>query len=86
MGKKTIEVSFISEGIVKKHVAEIKVETTPFGSYEYIDISRVNVPQKELIKIANETGMPVFHRGMKIFPEGKTARDIINQTKAKAKS
>ncbi len=77
---KNIEVEFTSQGVLKKHKAEIREEKTGFGVYEYIYIDKsLEVPQRELLRIANEKGMAVFYKEYKIFPEGKTLMDLIKK-------
>ncbi len=78
---RSIEVRFVSEGVWKKHKAEIRKEKTSFGEYEYIFIKDdMMVPQRELIRIANEKNMPVFHRDYRIFPNGRSFIDFIKKS------
>ncbi len=77
---KKIEVEFVSQGILKKHMAEIREEKTPFGKFEYIFIEKDQIiPQREIIKIANEKKMPVFYQSYKIFPAGKSMMDFVKK-------
>jgi|YelNatPaOPRAMG01_1025707.scaffolds.fasta_scaffold09679_9 hypothetical protein len=69
-------------GIKQKHKFKTVKETTPFGTYELIDIP-ITLSKLELLRIANEKGIPVLNNGEKYFPKGKTARDIIMENKEK---
>ena len=71
-------------GMKQKHKFKTIKETTPFGTYELINIP-IPLSKLELLRIANEKGMPVLNNGEKYFPKGKTARDIIMESKAKRK-
>ena len=84
MPTKKIEVRFESPSGIKRMKVEIREEKTPFGSYKYIFLPKEEIiPQKEVIKIANNFNMPVVHGELKVFPTGKTARDVIEEQKKK---
>ncbi|MGB9719140.1 MAG: hypothetical protein ACPL06_00920 [Candidatus Anstonellales archaeon] len=78
----TVEVTVA--GMKQRHKFKMVKETTPFGTYELINIPMV-LPKLELLRIADEKGIPVFNNGEKYFPKGKTARDIIMEKKMKKK-
>ncbi|MEM2948082.1 MAG: hypothetical protein QXL47_02490 [Candidatus Anstonellales archaeon] len=79
-----VTVELTVAGMKQRHKFKTIKETTPFGTYELINIP-LTVSKLELLRIANEKGMPVFNNGEKYFPKGKTARDIIMENKEKGK-
>lgn len=80
-----VTVELTVAGMKQRHKFKTIKETTPFGTYELIDIPIV-LSKLELLRIAEEKGMPVFNNGEKYFPKGKTARDIIMEKKVKKKA
>ncbi len=79
-----VAVELTVAGMKQRHKFKTIKETTPFGTYELINIP-ITVSKLELLRIADEKRMPVFNNGEKYFPKGKTARDIIMENKAKGK-
>jgi hypothetical protein len=76
---KIVYMEIESAGVMQKHGLKMGKEKTPFGEYEYIDAKEHNFPQKELIKIANREGMPIFSQIHKVFPVGKTFMDFVKK-------
>lgn len=76
---KLVYIEVESAGVIQKHGLKIDKEKTPFGEYDYIDARAHNFPQKELIKIANREGMPIFSQIHKVFPVGKTFMDFVKK-------
>lgn len=80
-----VTVELTVAGMKQRHKFKTIKETTPFGTYELIDIPIV-LSKLELLRIAEEKGMPVLNNGEKYFPKGKTARDIIMEKKVEKKA
>ncbi|RME79376.1 MAG: hypothetical protein D6769_02555 [Methanobacteriota archaeon] len=76
--KKQVSVC-VAGGIIKKLSLPYTEEKTPFGIYKLLDARGQNVPKIELIKVANNEGIPVMSDYGRIFPEGKTSRDFIKK-------
>ena len=66
-------------GVVKRISLSYTEGRTPFGKYKLLDARNTDLPKVELIKIANEAGLPVLSDYGEIFPQGKTAMDFIKK-------
>ncbi len=66
-------------GTLQKISLNIIEEQTPFGKYKLLDAREFSIPQKELLRIARETGYPVISKEGKFFPPNKTARDLVKR-------
>ena len=74
----TVEVA----GIKKKVTLTYTEEKTPFGTYKLLDGRELkDVPKIEFLRLAEELGMAIISPYGKIFPPGKTARDLIEEQK-----
>ncbi len=75
-GKKTVIVEVA--GIRKKITLNSVKEKTPFGEFTLLD-SREHgeVPKVEFLRLADELNKAILSPYGKIFPTGKTARDMI---------
>ncbi len=85
--EKEVKISILSAGISKKITLRPIEETTPFGTYQLFDATEyTEVPKAEFLRLAEELDVAILAPFGKIFPPGKTARDMINQqTAQKAK-
>ncbi len=69
-------------GIKKKITLNYIEEKIPFGTYRLLDATHVKeVPKIEFLRLAEELNEAINTIYGKIFPPGKTARDMINQQK-----
>ncbi len=56
------------------------VKSIPAGNFTYPELySERVIDLSELIRVANEVGLPVEAHGVRAFPDGKGAKDFINR-------
>jgi len=81
---KTAE-SILKSGTLKRRINRagmfqqmtFKVVTRTIGNIKYVVLSTERtIDLSELVKMANETGLPVEAQNGKAFPEGKSAMDF----------
>ncbi len=86
MAANSIE-SILKEGELKLKVKRagmlqfitFHIKKIPTGNFEYPELySERVIDISELIRIANEVGLPVEAHGVRAFPDGKGAKDFIN--------
>lgn len=63
-------------GIRQHHRLTVKKETTAFGQMPYL-FTGANIPANELLRIAEETGLPVRSPTTTVFPKGKGPKDFV---------
>lgn len=74
---KSIEVN--EGGMRKKVKAKYKEVSSIYGKHKALDLSDLEVPQREAYALAEKYGIPVFWGGRLIFPQGKTAKDFAGK-------
>ena len=74
---KVIEV--VEGGMRKKVRAVYKEVDSIYGKHKALDLSSLNIPQREANAVAEKYGVPVLWQGRLIFPHGKTSRDFAKK-------
>lgn len=64
-------------GIRQKHEFFVEHMETAVGKIPFL-VSRRALPVSELSRVAEESQLPVFCAGQKIFPKGKSPKDFLN--------
>lgn len=72
--KATFEITVA--GIRQKHEFTLEYSETAVGKIPFLTSKRM-FPINELMRIADETGLPVNSAGQKLFPKGKGPRDFL---------
>ncbi|MBI5224085.1 hypothetical protein HY990_06725 [Candidatus Micrarchaeota archaeon] len=67
-------------GLRQMHRFELVIEKTANGDIPFL-LSKLYVPNMELIKVAAETGFPVRCKDVVVFPSGKAPKDFIMKPK-----
>jgi len=62
-------------GMLQKHRLIVEYEQTPFGKIPYLVIDR-QVPEAELLRVANAVQLPVKASNARVFPLGKAPADF----------
>ncbi|MBN2477731.1 hypothetical protein JXB01_00390 [Candidatus Micrarchaeota archaeon] len=64
-----------AQGIIQKHTLKVERLDTLVGKVPFL-VSEHEIPDMELVKIAEESGLPVIQKNLKVFPRGKMASDF----------
>ena len=63
-------------GIWQKLTFRVEKTVSPVGLIPYLMVDRF-VDMPELLRVAEETGLPVKAKNGKVFPRGKTEHDFV---------
>lgn len=74
--KSVVEIRVFRSGMYQRLPFKIIREKTPLGSVPYLTSDRM-INMSELLRIAEEYGLPVRAKNGTVFPKGKMAKDFI---------
>jgi hypothetical protein len=74
--KGRIEIPVMRSGMRQRIIFEIKRIKTPMGEYPLLYTDR-QIDFREMVRIAQEIGLPVQTPSGTAFPKGKSAKDFI---------
>ena len=72
----SVEVHAKVGGIRQRHTLKVVWEKTAWGTVPFC-VSSFQLPASELLRLAQEIGLPIKCRGMVVFPKGKAAQDFV---------
>ena len=75
--KGSVDVIVIVSGVRQRHTLEVKREDTPFGKVPFL-VSRYYIPQNEMVRLAEELGLPIKSKDATVLPPGKLLKDFVN--------
>ncbi len=70
------EIRVFRAGMYQREEFRVKRIDSPFGKYAVLELDKF-ADLKELLRISEEYGLPVFSKNGKIFPKGKSAKDFV---------
>ncbi len=73
--KGSVEAVVIVSGVRQRHLLEVKREDTPFGRVPFL-VSRHYIPKNEMVRLAEELGLPVKSKEATVLPPGKLLKDF----------
>lgn len=71
-----IEIRVLRSGMWQRIVFEVKRINTPMGEYPLLSTDR-QIDFREIVRVAQETGLPVQTPSGTSFPKGKGAKDFV---------
>ncbi len=74
----SVEVHAKVGGIRQLHVLKVTYEKTVWGMVPYL-VSKHKLPTAELLRLAEELGLPIKCHGVTAFPKGKAAQDFARK-------
>lgn len=72
-GKKNVTVTV--NGVRQKQTLEVKREKTPFGEVPFLR-SKHRIPKNEMVRLAEELGLPLKSDEATVLPPGKMLKDF----------
>ncbi len=80
LAKGKAEIRVKRAGVFQRQDFIVKKGISPAGEYPYLFIDKF-VDLSELIRVAEEYGLPVTAKNGNIFPKGKTSKDFAHLLK-----
>ncbi len=66
-------------GVRQTHRLNVVKEKSGAGNFYYLT-GRFAIPQSEMIRMAEEFGLPIKSRDVLVFPKGKSKKDFVEVT------
>jgi hypothetical protein len=79
----SVEVHAKVGGIRQLHVLNVTYEKTVWGTVPYL-VSKHKLPTAELLRLAQELGLPIKCHGVTAFPKGKAPQDFARKEEPEA--
>lgn len=66
-------------GVRQTHRLNVVKEKSGAGNFYYLT-GRFTIPQNEMLRLAEEFGLPIKSRDVTVFPKGKSKKDFVEVT------